>query len=100
MNTSRQILPISDSLTIYSVADLRGKLLQALAVNRELVLDMESVHEIDAAGLQLLVALKHQAQQDGCEVNLTGHSAELRQALELFGLNGFFGDPQLIPAKE
>lgn len=100
MNATQHTVAIGDSLTIYAVAELRSKLLQELAVCRDLVLDMDAVAEIDAAGIQLLVALKHQAQLEGCELRLVNHSAELRQALELFGLNSFFGDPQLIPAKE
>ncbi|MFO1379003.1 MAG: STAS domain-containing protein [Chitinivorax sp.] len=100
MNAGQRTVAMGDSLTIYAVAELRNKLLQELATCRDLVLDMDAVAEVDAAGLQLLVALKHQALFDGCELSLVNHSAELRQALELFGLNSFFGDPQLIPAKE
>ncbi|MGZ4995289.1 MAG: STAS domain-containing protein [Methylobacter sp.] len=89
-------LVIEDEVTIYTVMDLKEKLLSALATTEELELDMSGVSEIDGAGLQLLVMVKQAAAELGKVLRFTGHSPVVLELLDLSGLAGFFGDPLLI----
>ncbi|MGZ5009119.1 MAG: STAS domain-containing protein [Methylobacter sp.] len=87
---------IEDELTIYTVLDLKDKLLTALSTTEELELDLSDVGEFDGAGLQLLVMVKQEAAASGKALRLTGHSPVVLELLDLSGLAGFFGDPLLF----
>jgi anti-sigma B factor antagonist len=87
---------MDDELTIYTVRALKDKLLAELSSYRELELDLSQVGEIDAAGLQLLVMLKQQANLSGKTLRMTGHSPVVAELLALSGLDSFFGDPLLM----
>ena len=75
-------------LSIYTAADSKVALLNALAGAEDLEIDLASVTEIDTAGVQLLILLKREANRQGKRLVLT----------ELYHLAGWFGDPLVIPA--
>ena len=52
--TTRHALALQDDLTIYHAAEIKTRLVDALATCDELELDLLQVGEIDTAGLQLL----------------------------------------------
>ncbi len=89
-------IAITGELTIYTALELKVKLLAGLSAHEELELDLSSVGEIDAAGLQLLVMIKQQAVALGKVLSFTGHSPMVLELLDLSGLAGFFGDPLLF----
>lgn len=96
-----RILPLEGGLTIYSAAEHMELLMQALAPETEVELDLCAVDELDCAGLQLLILAKQEAARMACDLRLTNHSAAVIEAFELSGLGTFFGDPILIkPASE
>lgn len=91
-------LRIEGEMTIYQAADLRQMLLASLEHGDELEIDLSAVSEIDAAGVQLLVAAKRAALAAQKPLRLTAHSGPVVEAFELLDLGGFFGDPLVIGA--
>ncbi|MGZ5009144.1 MAG: STAS domain-containing protein [Methylobacter sp.] len=89
-------IAITGELTIYAVLELKTALLAGLSANQELELDLSGVSEFDAAGLQLLVAIKQEAAATGKILRFTRHSPVVVELLDLSDLAGFFGDPLLI----
>lgn len=89
---------IEGELTIYTAVEWREKLLVAFTKALDLELDLSRVAEIDSAGLQLLIAAKIEAEAQQKNFYLLQHSQVVRDLLEFFRLEGFFGDPVLIPA--
>jgi anti-sigma B factor antagonist len=98
-NQSSGLVAIAGELTIYTVLELKDKLLSGLSTNEELELELSKVNEFDGAGLQLLVMIKKQAAVLGKTLRFTGHSPAVLELLDLSGLAGFFGDPLLIVRK-
>lgn len=91
-------LDLSGELTIYGAADLKGRLLEALAAAAELEVNLSRVTEIDTAAVQLLMLAKREARAAGKDLRLTAHSAASTEALDLLQLGGYFGDPVVLTA--
>ncbi|MBC2731914.1 STAS domain-containing protein [Thiobacillus sp.] len=85
-------------MTIYSAAELKPVLLDALGRSEEIEVHLADVGELDTSGVQLLMLLKREAAAAGKVLKLTGHSAAVLDVFELMGLGNWFGDPQLLPA--
>ncbi|MCC5815198.1 MAG: STAS domain-containing protein [Leptospira sp.] len=82
--------------TIYSVSELKNdfnKLFQKDRTQLTLNLDLSQVTRIDTAAIQLLIALKLEFLRNHFSVNFINHSEAVIEAIELYGLMGFFGDP-------
>lgn len=96
------IAPLSPSydLTIYHALELKQQLLDALAGSTELELDLSRVGAMDAAGLQLLILLKKEAQRKGGQVRIIAHSQAVRDVIDFCNVAAEFGDPLVIPAHE
>jgi ABC-type transporter Mla MlaB component len=58
---------------------------------RTLTVDASTVHEVDAAGLQLLLSLQNTLQAQGWGLALGQPSATLCRASEILGLTGLLG---------
>jgi anti-sigma B factor antagonist len=89
-------LDIKGELNIFTAAELRLQLLEALATGTEIEVDLAQVSEIDSAGLQLMLAAKREAAGRNVALHFTGHSPAVCEALELCKLSGQLGDPVLI----
>ena len=89
-------MEIKGELNIFTAAELRLQLLEALAGNPDLEVDLSQVNEIDSAGLQLMLAAKREAAVRKQTLQFTGHSPAVFEALELCRLSGQLGDPVLI----
>lgn len=87
-------------LTIYQALELHETLAGLLAGSPVLEVDLSSVHEIDAAGLQVLIRLKASAARDDRTLRMVGHSREVLDVLDLFQLESYFGDPLILPAAD
>ncbi len=83
-------------LTIYTAADTLRKINDAYRQQRELTLDLARTHEIDTAGLQILMALKQQAERDQRQVFYVNHSAPVVKFLDFFNVSALFRDPVVI----
>lgn len=94
-------LAIAGELTIFTAADVKQRLLDAVAETAavDIDIDLADVTEIDTAGLQLMVMAKREGASLGKNVHFTGHSGPVVDLIELCDLAGFFGDPVLIRSK-
>lgn len=89
---SNHCLVIEGELTIYTVSELKERILGALLANDELEIDLSGVEEFDAAGLQLLIVAKKGAKALNREFRLSGPSPAVLNLLGLSGLTQFFSD--------
>ena len=97
---SRQLLTLTEDLTIYHALEQKSALLNALADTDDLELDLMHVGEIDTAGLQLLILLKKEAQRAGKTISIVAHSQSVRAVIDFCNLAAELGDPLVIPAAE
>ena len=97
---SRQLLSLTEDLTIYHALEQKNALLAALAGTDDLELDLMHVGEIDTAGLQLLILLKKEAQRAGKTISIVAHSQSVRAVIDFCKLAAELGDPLVVPAAE
>jgi anti-sigma B factor antagonist len=96
-------IAVEGELSIFKVADLRQRLLEAISDGTEVDVDLSHVSEIDSAGIQLLVAAKREAATRSKLLHFTGYSPAVSDIIELCNLAGHFGEPatnQQQPEKE
>ncbi len=98
--TTRHALALQDDLTIYHAAEIKARLIDALAACDELDIDLLQVGEIDTAGLQLLLLLKREAQRSGKSVAITAHSQVVCSTIDFCNLAAELGDPLVLPASQ
>jgi anti-sigma B factor antagonist len=91
---------LAGELTIYQAAALKAALVEAVAAQPELELDLSGVTELDTAGLQLLLMARQYAARAGGALTLVGHSEPVREVLSLLDLADELGEPALLPARE
>ena len=96
--THRKIA-IEGPMTIYEAAENKRTLLEALGRGAELEIDLSGVSEMDTAGIQLLLLVKREGTKANKRVRLTAHSHASLDAIDLFELGGYFGDPVVIPSR-
>jgi anti-sigma B factor antagonist len=89
-------IALEGEMTIYTAAELKARLLNALEENGGIEVDLSGVSELDSAGLQIMVLLKREAGDRGKSVRFADHSQAVLDVLELTDLGGVFGDPVLI----
>ena len=94
-----RLSPVGE-MTIYSAAELKPALLQALEQSDEIEIDLADISEMDTSGVQLLMLMKREASAAGKALKLVGHSPAVLEIFELLGLGNWFGDPQLLPAND
>lgn len=103
METSRiTLLAIEGELCVGTAEGLRERLLSAFetaGAGDVVRLALDRVDEVDGAGLQLLIAAKHEARQRRIELQLDGHPPALLALLELTDLGRWFGDPVVIDSE-
>ncbi len=93
-------IAIVEDMTIYTASTQKLLLLEAVANYHELDLDLSQVGEMDTAGFQLLLLTKREATKSDKTVRITGHSKAVRELLDLYNMNSYFGDQLVIPAAE
>lgn len=94
-NTQQRMMWISGELTIFSVQDIRLRLLEMLAEVDELTVDLGEVMETDTAGLQLMLLAKRKA---GKTVRFANHSDSVLRLIDLANLAQTLGDPLVLSA--
>lgn len=87
---------IEGEMTIYRANELKQELLDRIAGNQEIDVDLSRVTEIDSSGLQLMVLAKLEAAIRSKVLRFDGHSPAVMDILDLSDLAGFFGDPVVI----
>ena len=86
---------IEGEMTICTATEVRIDLMEALREHDEVEVDLGSIHEIDSAGLQLMLMAKR---CPGKTVKFIRHSAAVLRMLELANLGSRLGDPLVFPA--
>lgn len=89
-------LALDGELTIFTAVEQQSKLLEAIATGLDMDVDLCGVSEIDAAGLQLMVAAKQYATSTGKHLRFINHSDPVLGMLDLCDLVGYFGDPVVV----
>jgi anti-anti-sigma factor len=75
---------IQGDMTVYSAAELKPALLNALPVASQAErLDLSAVGDFDCAGLQLLLASLSRARSNGTPLRIVAVSTSVREVLEL-----------------
>ena len=88
---------LSGELTIYSVAEIKSALAEAMEQASEIEVDLSAVTEIDTAGLQLMLIVKRHPDSD---VRFVNHPPEVLRLVDLANLGGALGDPLFISASQ
>lgn len=91
-------LRVAGEMTIYNAAESKPHIEALLGHGPRLEIDLEQLGEIDTAGIQLLMLAKREAEAQGKSLSLINHSSAALDAIDLFNLGGFFGDPMLLSA--
>jgi anti-anti-sigma regulatory factor len=100
-------LQLPQELTIYTIAETRASWLDWLSSDAAqgegeavCAVDGKDVDEVDAAGVQLLVALSHSLQRQQRSLRLCHASRPLRQACQDLGVTSLLGssDEEGAPA--
>ena len=99
MNDTTTQVDIVGDLNIFNVAELRQRLLDALAAAGEVEVDLSQVVDIDSAGLQLMLSAKREAKLRYKTLRLVGHSPAVFELIELYDLSTALGDPLLISSR-
>ncbi len=89
-------LAITGDLTIYTAAEHREKLLDTVRKEEHCVLNISGVSEIDAAGLQVLMIAKLEAQRLEHVLEFVNHSDPVISVIDLCNLSALFGDPLVL----
>ena len=78
---------ISGELSIYSAASLKEEMLAVLGEWPDAALNLSDVHEIDTAGLQVLLAARQEAEHSQHRLRLTEPSQAVLDLLALYRLS-------------
>jgi anti-sigma B factor antagonist len=81
-------LALEGEFGIYRAAELKPQLLAHVTDVDEPALDLGSVTEMDAAGLQLLLFARREAAARGKRLHLAGASPVVREVLHVAGFTG------------
>lgn len=79
---SSRPIAINGELTIYTAGEWRDRLVNEMAGNDDIRLEMAQVSEIDSAGLQLLLAVQRQAAGEGRQLHFGQCSSVVRALLD------------------
>lgn len=91
-------LILDGPMTIYNAAEIMAQLLNGVQSASILELDLSHVGEVDTAGFQLLVMAKRESQRLDHTLRIVAHSPAVREVIDFYNMDAFFGDPIVIPA--
>jgi anti-anti-sigma factor len=91
-------LMLDGPMTIYNAGEIKAQLMGGLQTANILELDLSHVGEMDTAGFQLLVMAKRESLRMGHTLKIIAHSPAVRDVIDFYNMDAFFGDPMVIPA--
>lgn len=91
-------LILDGPMTIYNAGEIKAQLMSGLQAAPIIELDLSHVNEMDTAGFQLLVMAKRESQRQGLTLRIIAHSPAVREVIDFYNMDAFFGDPMVIPA--
>lgn len=83
---------VAGEMTIYTSGEYWEILIEQCSTRQRMELDLAQVTEMDAAGLQLLVALNKHYSAAECGLRLHNLSETVQEVMELTQLTGSFDD--------
>lgn len=89
---SLESVRVEGEMTIYTASKLKDELFMALRDTPTADIDLSQVSEFDSAGLQILVLLHREASRSNQQLTLTASSPAVQDLLQVFGMEGFFGE--------
>lgn len=89
-------ITVEGEMTIYQASDLYEKFKKQLATCDSLEIDLQHITEMDTAGVQILLALKREANASGKTVSMIMHSEPVIEVFELISIVHEFGDPIVL----
>lgn len=92
-------LRVEGEMNIYTAAEYKKALFDALYNCTEMEINLSAVEEMDSAGFQLLYLAKREAAASGKALRLVAHSPATLEVLDTFSMAGYFGDPVVISSR-
>mgnify|MGYP001203927230 CR=1 FL=1 len=92
-------LILDGPMIIYNAGEIKAQLMNGLASATILEIDLSHVSEMDTAGFQLLVLAKRESLRQGHTLRIIAHSPAVRDVIDFYNMDAFFGDPMIIPAE-
>lgn len=89
-------LEIEGDMTIYEAGEIKDLFVSALNDHKSINVNLSAVSEIDSSGLQLMVSLKSDAEEQDKKIQFSSHSQAVIDFLDLFDMTSYFGDPIVI----
>ncbi|MCB1320410.1 MAG: STAS domain-containing protein [Leptospiraceae bacterium] len=88
---SGRVISLTGALVIHQAGRVHAQLLSALEYVGPCQVDLHAVTEIDTAGVQILIAILHEAKLRSQVITLTRFHPSILPALELFELTRYLG---------
>jgi anti-sigma B factor antagonist len=89
-------ISVESDMTIYEAQEISARLKQQIDACKKIELNLQSVSEIDTAGVQILLATKRAAVNHDKEFHITSHSEAVVQVFQMLNIAHEFGDPIVI----
>lgn len=95
-NEKQVTISISDSMSIYEATDIHKKLLNSLAEETTINIDLSEVKSCDVVGIQLLLSVIKTGKVKGKQITISNVSEAIQETSRLIGvpqeiLYGFIG---------
>ncbi|HEY9051591.1 MAG TPA: STAS domain-containing protein [Gammaproteobacteria bacterium] len=87
---------IEGDMTIYTISELKDRLMPLIEAWKELDINLANVTEIDSAGVQLLMLAKKERAAQNLALTLSEHSNTVLDVFELMDLVAYFNDPVVL----
>lgn len=100
MSISPNRIALEGEVSIFTADEIHDRLLAVLFDGQEVEVDISRVSEIDGAGLQLIVAARHQAFALDKTLRFIKPSEAVLQMLELCDLMSLLEDQAVTPRAE
>ena len=92
------LVTLAGPITLYEIADVREKLISALAQGKPLMIDLETSGPWDLAGLQLMVSADASARKAGLSIKLVRVPGVCRGIADRSGLAGWLDEVDVAKA--
>ncbi|AMC34014.1 STAS domain-containing protein [Janthinobacterium sp. B9-8] len=96
INNELCTISISGEISLYTAKLTQEALLELLQSEKKINLDLSEVHEIDSAGIQLLISLKKYAYAKDIALQFHGHSQCVLDVIDLYNIAAELGDPLVL----
>jgi ABC-type transporter Mla MlaB component len=100
MTGSISRISIDEEMTIATVAKVNSKIMNQLADNDEVEVDLSLVDRIDTVGFQLMLMTKLEAVQMHKKLRFIRHSPAILDVLGQLNETSFLGDPLLLARQQ